>query len=229
MRALVWIVEDTWEATVAEAAAFMSADADITLLHVTSTEAETVAHAVRHGLLGRHPPPHTSREPLRAISEEAAQALLADAHTRLGRPAKTERAAGASSAKSSRPPSAWTRSSSRATATTNASARAASGPQRGSSSTTRRAEYCSSGATSHPRSQRSRRHHHAEPFHPEPLHIRRHLIELAGKDLKRPSKTCRQRALRTSDDETPRPGAKQAVPVFVSTRGRRRDGRDGSA
>jgi nucleotide-binding universal stress UspA family protein len=90
MRALVWIVEDTWEATVAEAAAFMSADADITLLHVTSTEAETVAHAVRHGLLGRHPPPHTSREPLRAISEEAAQALLADAHTRLGRPAKTE-------------------------------------------------------------------------------------------------------------------------------------------
>ena len=57
MRALVWIVEDTWEATVAEAAAFLPADADVTLLHVAGTEPETVARAARHGLLGRSHPP----------------------------------------------------------------------------------------------------------------------------------------------------------------------------
>ncbi len=87
MRALVWIIEDTWEATVTEAAAFLPSDADVTLLHVASTEAETLASAARHGLLGRHPPPHAAPEPLRAISDQAVQQLLAEAHTRLGRPA----------------------------------------------------------------------------------------------------------------------------------------------
>jgi nucleotide-binding universal stress UspA family protein len=93
MRALVWIVEDTWETTVAEAAAFLPADAEVTLLHVASTEAETVARAARHGLLGRSPPPPppgAPREPLRAISEQAAHDLLADAQRRLGRPASRE-------------------------------------------------------------------------------------------------------------------------------------------
>ena len=90
MRALVWIVEDTWEATVAEAAAFLPDDAEVTLLHVASTEAEAVARAARHGLLGRQPPPHEPREPLRAISEQAAEELLAEAQTRLGRPAHRE-------------------------------------------------------------------------------------------------------------------------------------------
>jgi hypothetical protein len=93
MRALVWIVEDTWEATVAEAAAFLPADAEVTLLHAAGTDAETVARGARHGLLGRSPPPPppgAAREPLRAISEEAAQELLADAQRRLGRPARLE-------------------------------------------------------------------------------------------------------------------------------------------
>jgi nucleotide-binding universal stress UspA family protein len=93
MRALVWIVEDTWETTVAEAAAFLPAHAEVTLLHVASTEAESVARAARHGLLGRSPPPPrpgAGREPLRAISEEAARELLADAQRRLGRPASRE-------------------------------------------------------------------------------------------------------------------------------------------
>ena len=60
MRALVWIVEDTWEATVAEAAGFLPADAEITLLHVAPEDVETLAAGARHGLLGRprhHPPP----------------------------------------------------------------------------------------------------------------------------------------------------------------------------
>jgi hypothetical protein len=56
MRALVWIIEDTWQATVDDAAAFLPRDAEITLLHVASTEPETVAFAARRGLLGRHPP-----------------------------------------------------------------------------------------------------------------------------------------------------------------------------
>ena len=87
MRALVWINEDTWEATVAQAAQFLPGDAEITLLHVSSTEPEAVARAAHRGLLGRHPPPSATPEPLREISEQAANKLLADAQIRLGRPA----------------------------------------------------------------------------------------------------------------------------------------------
>ncbi len=90
MRALVWIIEDTWEATVAEAAAFLPGDAEVTLLHVASTDVETVAGAARRGLLGRRPPSPAAPEPLRAISEEAAHELLAEAQTRLGRPARLQ-------------------------------------------------------------------------------------------------------------------------------------------
>jgi len=90
MRALVWIVEDTWQATVAEAAAYLPPDADITLLHVADTEAETIAHAARHALLGRHPPSGVQGEPLHAISAQAAEELLAEAQTDLGRPARRE-------------------------------------------------------------------------------------------------------------------------------------------
>ena len=91
MRALVWIVEDTWEATVAEAAAFLPADAEVTLLHVAPGDVETLAEGSRHGLLGRRrPPPPGPEAPLRAISDEAAQALLAEARERFGREAATE-------------------------------------------------------------------------------------------------------------------------------------------
>jgi nucleotide-binding universal stress UspA family protein len=95
MRALVWIVEDTWEATVAEAAAYLPAEAEVTLLHVAPGDVETLAEGSRHGLLGRrHPPPPGRPEPLRAISDEAAQALLAEARARLGREAATDRRRG---------------------------------------------------------------------------------------------------------------------------------------
>ncbi len=88
MRVLVWIVEDTWKATIASAAAFLPADADITLLHVTASEAEAVARGARHGLFGRsHPSP---AEPLHAISEQSVNYLLAEAQTLLGRPAVRE-------------------------------------------------------------------------------------------------------------------------------------------
>ena len=88
MRALVWIVEDTWEATVAEAAALVPPAADITLLHVAPADVEELAGGGRRGLLGRHPPPPPEHG-IRAISDEAAHALLEDARERIGRPAET--------------------------------------------------------------------------------------------------------------------------------------------
>ena len=88
MRTLVWIVEDTWEATVAEAAALVPPDTAITLLHVAPADVEELAGGGRRGLLGRHPPPPPEHG-IRAISDEAAQALLDDARERIGRPAET--------------------------------------------------------------------------------------------------------------------------------------------
>ncbi len=85
MRVLVWIVEDTWRATIAAAAAFLPAAADITLLYVTASEAEVVARGAWRGLLGRPHPP--SAEPLQTISEQSASDLLAEAQSLLGRPA----------------------------------------------------------------------------------------------------------------------------------------------
>ena len=67
MRALVWIVEDTWKATVAEADALLPHNTDVTLLHVAATEPETIARAARHGLLGRHP--HPRRRPRAAAGD----------------------------------------------------------------------------------------------------------------------------------------------------------------
>ncbi len=85
MRALVWITEDSWELTIAAAAAIVPAGAEVTLLHVTGGEGEAVAHGARSGLLGRgrsgERPPHE----LRSISESAARALLADAAALLDR------------------------------------------------------------------------------------------------------------------------------------------------
>jgi nucleotide-binding universal stress UspA family protein len=90
MRALVWIVEDTWEATVAEADAFLPDDAEVTLLHVAPADVEALAAGARHGLLGRrHPPGPPPPAPLREISDEAAEELLTEARERLGRDAET--------------------------------------------------------------------------------------------------------------------------------------------
>ena len=86
MRALIWIVPDTWEATVAEAAALLPADAGVAILHVAPAEVEELAGGARHGLLGRRPPP--PHAPLRAVSDEEAAALLRDAAALLGRDAE---------------------------------------------------------------------------------------------------------------------------------------------
>ena len=84
MRALVWIVAETWQATVAAAAAFLPADAGVTLLHVRS-DAETVARGARDALLGRSRRPAVDQ--LDVISGQGARQLLADARAALGRQA----------------------------------------------------------------------------------------------------------------------------------------------
>jgi nucleotide-binding universal stress UspA family protein len=88
MRAVVWITERSWAACVDEARAFLPGDADVTLLVAPSADAEEVAAGGRAGLFGRRPPPGPAPE-LRAISDEAAEGLLADARERLGREART--------------------------------------------------------------------------------------------------------------------------------------------
>lgn len=86
-KAVVWISEDTWEACVREADRLLAADAEVTLVHVAPADVEEVARGP--ALLGRHPRP--APEPaLRQIADEEAQALLAAASERLGRPARTE-------------------------------------------------------------------------------------------------------------------------------------------
>jgi nucleotide-binding universal stress UspA family protein len=89
MRAVVWISEDTWEACVDHARALLPEDAEVTLLHVAPADVEELASRPGPRLLGRHPPPPPG-PPLRAIADEEAEALLAEAQTRFARPARTE-------------------------------------------------------------------------------------------------------------------------------------------
>ena len=86
MRAVVWISENTWEGCVERARAVIPDRAEITLLHVSPTDVEDVVERGRISLLGRRPPPPPG-PPVRAIAAEEAQSLLAQAQTRLGRPA----------------------------------------------------------------------------------------------------------------------------------------------
>jgi nucleotide-binding universal stress UspA family protein len=90
MRIVVWLVEDTWEATVAAAAALAPDSADVELLYVIATDTEQVVHGARVGLLGRRPPAPPPERRLEAISEEGAVALLTEARRRVRRAASTE-------------------------------------------------------------------------------------------------------------------------------------------
>lgn len=88
MRALVWITLETWQATVDHARTLLPEHARVTLLVVSDDEAETLASAAGHGLLGR--PPHDPAPGLRAIADDVARDLLRDAADRLACPAATE-------------------------------------------------------------------------------------------------------------------------------------------
>lgn len=88
MRVVVWIVEETWKAPVAAAAALLPDDGDVTLLHVSSSDADAAARGARIGLLGR--PRRMTDESLDTLSEQSARELLADAQSALGREATLE-------------------------------------------------------------------------------------------------------------------------------------------
>ena len=150
MRALVWIVEDTWEATVAEAAAFLPADAEVTLLHVAPGDVETLAEGSRHGLLGRRRhrrPTGAARAAARHLRRGRRRRCWPRRATAWGARRAPSAAAGASATRSPRRPRAWTCSCSRATATIRGWVPAASGPARASPSTTPRAGCCWCGPT----------------------------------------------------------------------------------
>jgi hypothetical protein len=105
MRALVWVTEPGWEAAVDAARHVLPPDAEITLLHVTPAEIEEAVAGPRRGLLGRRPPPPPGPPPpppppgggppgpppppLHEALGVEAEAILAAAGERLGRPAAT--------------------------------------------------------------------------------------------------------------------------------------------
>lgn len=86
IKAVVWITEDTWQSCVREASRLLAPETEVTLVHVAPADVEELASGP--GLLGRRPP--APGPPLRAVAEEEAQALLAAAGDRLGRPARLE-------------------------------------------------------------------------------------------------------------------------------------------
>lgn len=90
MRALVWISEVSWQACADRARELLDPDAEVTFLHVAAGDAERLAEGPVPERLGRHRrPPPPPGPPVRELGEVEAQALLAAAGDRFGRPAQT--------------------------------------------------------------------------------------------------------------------------------------------
>jgi nucleotide-binding universal stress UspA family protein len=88
MRALVWITEASWEICVDRARELLSADAEVTILHVAASDVEQLVEHPGPAWLGRrHRPPPA--QAVREISDAEARSLLTAAQERLGRPADT--------------------------------------------------------------------------------------------------------------------------------------------
>jgi nucleotide-binding universal stress UspA family protein len=89
MRVVVWISESTWEGCIERSRPLIPEDAEVTLLHVSPSDAEELAERGPDRLLGRRhrPPPGP---PVRAIAAAEATALLERARARLGRPARLD-------------------------------------------------------------------------------------------------------------------------------------------
>jgi nucleotide-binding universal stress UspA family protein len=86
MRVVIWIIEGTWQQCVDAAATLIPADAEVTFLHVTPTDAAGAAEEASATLLGRggwrhRPEPH----PMQAVAEAEGAELLDAAAERLGR------------------------------------------------------------------------------------------------------------------------------------------------
>ncbi|MHB1836519.1 MAG: universal stress protein [Solirubrobacteraceae bacterium] len=90
MRALVWISEASWRTCVDRARELLDPGAEVTLLHVAAGDAERLADGSVPERFGRHRrAPHPPLPPARELGEAEAQALLAAAGERFGRPART--------------------------------------------------------------------------------------------------------------------------------------------
>jgi nucleotide-binding universal stress UspA family protein len=88
MRAVVWLVDESWEPTVDAATELVPESAETTLLYVVDREISAVAHGAFAALLGRG---RRDSDPGRRADEEAERAareLLEHAGERFGRPAE---------------------------------------------------------------------------------------------------------------------------------------------
>ena len=94
MRALIWLVEGTWEGCVDGALPLLPAEAEITLLHVAPADVSEAAGGAMAGLLGRGRGPRDPGERIAALAGESAAELLEAGAARLGRPARLVRRRG---------------------------------------------------------------------------------------------------------------------------------------
>ncbi|WP_037079579.1 universal stress protein [Pseudonocardia spinosispora] len=90
-RAVVWITEGTWTATVDAAAALAeAATMEIVLLHIVDVEISEALHGAFGGLLGRHSPSHDPGGAVADLADAESEQLLAAAADRLGHPSRRE-------------------------------------------------------------------------------------------------------------------------------------------
>ena len=85
MKIVVWIAEGTWPACAA-AASRVPAGADVELLHVADDGLAAAARGAFIGLLGRGQPRRDPAKRVEALSDDAADDVLAAAATGIGRP-----------------------------------------------------------------------------------------------------------------------------------------------
>jgi nucleotide-binding universal stress UspA family protein len=86
MKVIIWVAEDTWRACVDAARALAPAEAELVLLHVTSTDIAAAAHGAFTGLLGRGHPERDPGPRMEQLAATSADELLHAAAERLGRP-----------------------------------------------------------------------------------------------------------------------------------------------
>jgi nucleotide-binding universal stress UspA family protein len=85
VRAVVWLVEGTWQGCLDAAAQILPPDAQVALLHVTPSDVGEVAEAATAGLLGRAFRVHRPTGHFEEVADEEASEILQAAATRLGR------------------------------------------------------------------------------------------------------------------------------------------------
>jgi nucleotide-binding universal stress UspA family protein len=85
VKAVIWLVEGTWEGCVDAAARALPADATVALLHVSPPDAEELAETALSSLLGRALARYREAVRLEGAEDEAGEAILAAAAERLRR------------------------------------------------------------------------------------------------------------------------------------------------